>query len=347
MSRTGRRLSAVVIGLGLLSFLAGRARAVPSPPPETAISPAAMVSASPLTWIGEPQAGFGPWQAALQHAKTGVEVNQYLLTDTAYVQALIQVAQRGIPVQVIVAANPVHDAAAVPEERQLFAGTRVRWHRAPGRFDQPYATDHAKYLIVNPGRPNALAILGSPNGTASAFGGWNAEAAIETTEPAITQALTAVFRADWRGTAAGPTPRKTLVVSPGAEPALRSMLAGTGPVDVATEELGDVPALYAALARHGANARLLIPPQAVQSAAGREWAGRLDAAGVHIRILATPYVHAKLLITAHQTWVGSQNWSEPSLMNNREVGLITANAAIHRAAMAWFNGLWRQAHPLP
>ena len=300
-----------------------------------------------LVWIGEPQAGFGPWQAALQHAKTGVEVNQYLLTDTAYVQALIQLAQRGIPVQVIVAANAYHDAAAVGEERQLFAGTRVQWHWATGRWDQPYATDHAKYLLVNPGTAQAEAILGSPNGTASAFGGWNAEDAIETTEPAITQALAAVFQADWQGTAAGPPPRKALVVSPGAEPALRGILAGTGPVAVATEELGDVPALYAALARHGANARLLIPPQAVRSAEGRKWAQRLVDAGVQVRTRATPYVHAKLLITAHQTWVGSQNWSEPSLMTNREVGLITPNAAIHAAALTWFNGLWRQAHPLP
>ncbi len=299
-----------------------------------------------LTWIGEPQAGFGPWQAALQQARTGVALNQYLLTDTAYAQALIHLAQRGIPVQVILAANPYHDAAAVGEERHLFAGTHVQLHWATGRFDQPYATDHAKYLVVNPGRPNALAIIGSPNGTASAFDGWNAEAVIETTEPAITKALTAVFHADWTGHSAGSAVRRTLVLSPGAMGPLVQLLRTPGPVAIATEDLGDVPTLYAALAAHGATGRLLIPPDAVQSAAARQRLATLIRAGVQVRTLATPYIHAKLMITAHETWVGSQNWSEPSLMNNREVGLMTSDAAIHTAALTWFNGLWRQAHAL-
>lgn len=299
-----------------------------------------------LTWIGAPQAGFRPWQVALQRARTGVAVNQYLLTDPAYAQALIHLAQRGIPVQVILAANPYHDAAAVGEERRLFAGTRVQLHWATRRFDHPYATDHAKYLLVNPGRPNALAIIGSPNGTASAFDGWNAEAAIETTEPAITQALTAVFRADWTGRSVGSAARRTLVLSPGAMGPLVQLLRPSGPVAIATEELGDVPTLYAALAAHGATGRLLIPLDAAQSAVARQRLADLIRAGVQVRTLATPYVHAKLMITAHETWVGSQNWSEPSLMNNREVGLMTANGAIHAAALTWFNGLWRRAHAL-
>jgi phosphatidylserine/phosphatidylglycerophosphate/cardiolipin synthase-like enzyme len=299
-----------------------------------------------LTWIGEPQAGFRPWAAALRQAKTGVDVNAYLLTDTAYADALKQLAQRGIAVRVILAANPYHDATAVATERRLFAGSRVQLHWAPARFDRPYATDHAKYLVVNPGTPHALAIMGSPNGTWSAFGGWNAEDAIETTAPALTQALTAVFHADWTGRSVGSAVRRTLVLSPGATGPLVQLLRTPGPVAIATEELGDVPTLYASLAAHGATGRLLIPLDATQSAKARQWLAALARAGVQVRTLATPYVHAKLMITAHQTWVGSQNWSEPSLMNNREVGLITTNAAIHAAALTWFNGLWHHAHGL-
>lgn len=333
-----RRMSAGFMLMGLLtgcSMVHAAAHPARHQPP-----------ASALAWISEPQAGFRPWAAALRQAKTGVDVNTYLLTDTAYADALQQLAQRGIAVRVILAANPYHDAAAVATERRLFAGSWVQLHWAPARFDRPYATDHAKYLVVNPGTPHALAIMGSPNGTWSAFGGWNAEDAIETTVPTLTQALTTVFNADWTGHSVGSAVRRTLVLSPGATGPLVQLLQTPGPIAVATEELGDAPTLYAALAAHEATGRLLIPPDAAQSAAARQRLATLIRAGVQVRTLATPYVHAKLMITAHQTWVGSQNWSEPGLMNNREVGLITTNAAIHAAALTWFNGLWRQAHSL-
>ena len=69
--------------------------------------------------------------------------------------------------------------------------------------------------------------------------------------------------------------------------------------------------------------------------------------GVQVRILHRPYVHAKCLITAQQTWVGSQNWSAPSLDNNREMGITTVNPTVHAHALAWFNQLWARAVPWP
>ena len=53
------------------------------------------------TWISEPQAGFRPWQQALQQATTGVDFNAYLLTDRPHAKALIRLADRGIPVRII------------------------------------------------------------------------------------------------------------------------------------------------------------------------------------------------------------------------------------------------------
>ncbi len=331
-------------GLVLVGLLSGcgvaQAAGVASPvaaPPKTPITA--------LSWISEPQAGFSPWRAALRQVQTGVDVNAYLLTDSAYVQDLRQIARRGIPVRIILAANPYHDAAAIPEEKSLLAGSRITWHWAPARFDRAYAMDHAKYLIVNPGTPQAVAIVGSPNGTWSAFDGANAEDAIETTRLALTTALTQVFHADWTGRPAGVAPRHILVLSPGARSAFVTLVAGSGPVAVTAEELGDVPALYRALAAHGPNARLLVPTSLLTSRTAQRTVAFLRQAGVQVHTLRRPYVHAKCLITAQQTWVGSQNWSEPSMDNNREVGVTTANPTVHAHALAWFNQLWAQAVP--
>jgi phosphatidylserine/phosphatidylglycerophosphate/cardiolipin synthase-like enzyme len=291
-----------------------------------------------LTWISEPQAGFSPWAAALSQVRSGVDVNDYLLTDHTYVADLIAVANRGIPVRVLLAPNPYRDAAAVTEERAEFAGSKVQLHWAPARFDGNYRFDHAKYLVVNPGTPTALAIFGSANGTASAFSGGNAEDDIESTADPVTTALTSVFASDWQNIPVGAGVRTILALSPGSQPALTALLSQPGPVDVVAEELGDVPTLYVALEAHHAQARVLVPSDASPARIAA-----LRASRVQVRELSQPYPHGKLILTSTQTFVGSQNFSEPSMQDNREVGLITPNPAIHAAAAAWFDGLWAAA----
>lgn len=293
--------------------------------------------------LTEPKAGLTPWLQAIAHAHARIDVNDYLLTDSPLIAALRQAAQRGVAVDVLIDGHPYDDTAAVSQTEAAFGGSRVQVKTAPARFEGSYAFDHAKYLVVDPGSPHAEALLGSPNGTASAFDGTNLEDAIETTSPTITQALAAVFQADWTGTSAGSMPRRSLVLSPEAQAALVSLLSGTGPVAVMTEELGDAPALYQALGHHGSQARVLVPSSL--SSEDQGYARQLAQAGVQIRTLTSPYVHAKLIVTAQNTFVGSQNFSDVSLTDNREVGLITANATIHAQALAWFNAAWAQGTP--
>lgn len=298
-------------------------------PQTTATAPAS------IQLVTEPQAGITPWIDA-------IDVNWYLLTDHTLITALRQASQT-MPVYILVDGLPYDDTRAGDQAIAAFQGSRVVIHWTPPRFTGSYSYDHAKYLVINPQTSHALAIFGSPNGTASAFDGTNAEVAIETTQPAITQALTTVFLADWTRHRAGAIPRRTFVLSPGSEPALLALLHPSGPIAITTEELGDVPAIYAALAQHVGSVRILVP--STLSASDRTEANALARAGIHLRTLTTPYVHAKLIVTATQIFVGSQNLSESAMNNNREVGLITANPTLHRQALAWFNALWARATP--
>lgn len=346
---SGHRRAVGVLAVGLLGFV-GITGCGFQPSPATAQATTghnAQNSASSLTFWTEPQAGFTPWRQALAQATTGVEVNQYLLTDRTYIQTLIQIADRGIPVRVILDHAPYDDPGAPAQEADAFAGTPVQLHWAPARFTGAYAFDHAKYLVVNPGTSHALAILGSANGTWSAFAGYNAEDVIEATEPALTTALSQVFAADWAHRPAGAAPRQTLVLSPGSDVAINTLLAANvaHPLAVMTEELGDDPDAYHALENAGSQARVLVPPEALTSPTAQDWLGQLRAAGVQVRTLRQPYLHAKLIVTATQTFVGSQNLSWTAMQTNREVGVITANSTIHAQALAWFNQLWSAATP--
>ncbi|WP_082344028.1 phospholipase D-like domain-containing protein [Sulfobacillus thermosulfidooxidans] len=331
--------------LGLIPWLAGCGTlSVPlsnTPPSFIAPAPSASPTMAPSVII-EPADGVTPWITAIDHARTGIDLNVYLIDDSAILTALRQAGQRGIPIHVLLAPNPYHDTAAVTQEEHMLhtiPNCTVRW--APPRFDQAYAFDHAKYLVINPGTIGATAIIGSPNFTASAFDGTNLEVAAQVTGPTA-NAAAQVFQADWTRQPAGAAPRRTLVLSPGATTTWLHLLQSPGSIAMMTEEIGDDPTILAQMAADGPRLSLLCPPPADAAAAAR--LATLAAAGVHIRTLNTPYVHAKTLITPTQAFLGSQNLSAVSLQDNREMGLIVSGTDRQHLA-AWFQHNWHQATP--
>jgi len=297
-----------------------------------------------LTFLTEPQAGITPWLNIISRASSKIVVNDYLLTDPTLITALVSAAKRGVVVDVMIDGNPYKDSAAPSESKSAFTGSKVVLREAPSRFEGSYSYDHAKYMVVDPGKSDQVAILGSPNATASAFDGYNAEDGILTTIPQVVSALYNIFEDDWQGHKVGPEPRRYLVVSPGSAPALTNLLDRPGPVEVMAEELGDAPTIYSAIEARGSKARVLLP--SYLSYGELSYASQLERAGVQVRTLASPYIHAKLIIASGKTFIGSQNFSEPSLDNNREVGMITANSKVHSLALSWFNSLWGKALPL-
>ena len=142
---------------------------------------------SDMSLLTEPQAGVMPWLNLVSHAHKEILVNEYLLTYSVLTEALIVASQRGVTVDVIVDGHPYKDSSALSQSKSAFAGTKVDLRTAPPRFEGSYSFDHAKYFVVDPGQSDQVAILGSPNGTASAFDGYNAEDAIQTTNPSSLQ----------------------------------------------------------------------------------------------------------------------------------------------------------------
>ena len=338
------RARQLLYGMSAVLALLASGCGISSQPASRASLPAPLaVRSGAFRLVWEPQAGLSPWLSAIAHAHHKIVANWYLLTDPSLIAALRSAAARGVVVHVLIDGQPYHDASAVFAAQKAFAGSRVVLRQAPRRFTGRYHFDHAKYLVIDPGTLQAVALLGSPNGTASAFDGINAEDAIHTRSLAVTDALYAVFQADWTGHPVGASPRRTLVLSPGAQPALVPLLTASGPVAVTAEELGSAPALYQALDSHHAQARVLVP--ASLSASEQTRAAALIQAGVHVRMLSRPYVHAKLIVTGHDVFVGSQNFSTVSLSNNREVGIILPQGALRQQALAWFNALWAKAVP--
>ncbi len=334
-------------GLWLLSLSgcgASHLATTPSTLPVTASGAASdpIVPAASPTLLLEPGAGVQPWVTAIDQAHTGIDLNAYLIDNPAILTALQEAGARGVPIHVLLAPNPYDDAAAVPEERQALAripDSTVR--NAPPRFDATYAFDHAKYLVINPGTAHVMALIGTPNFTASAFDGGNLEAALSVTG-STAQNATAVFQADWTDRPAGPGPRHALVLSPGATSTWRHLLQASGPIQMMAEEIGDDPIILAKMAAAGSRLQLLCPGPTSSAAQARLAA--LAAAGVKIRTLFAPYVHAKVLITPQTAFLGSQNLSSVSLQDNREMGTLV-NGTDRTALATWFQHWWDQSTP--
>jgi len=308
--------------------------AAPSPANESATIAA---SASQFTWIGEPGAGSAPWVSAIERARQRVDYNVYLLTDENVANALKQAAARGVAVRLILDSHPYDFPDAVSKELAMFRGSKVQvktW--------SPSATsyDHAKYLVVD-GR---VAIVGSANATYSALdGGANLEDNVEIDGGTLPADLDALFEADWAGRPRPSLP-PALIVSPGSSKALADQIRQPGPVMMAEEELYDAPDVMAAMEAKGRQLELLLPSSidSEEMANARMLAGH----GVQVRLLSSPYVHAKLIAGTEAVFVGSENLSANSLDDNREVGIAVTQPLVRAQAQAWFAQYWQKAQPL-
>jgi phosphatidylserine/phosphatidylglycerophosphate/cardiolipin synthase-like enzyme len=99
---------------------------------------------------------------------------------------------------------------------------------------------------------------------------------------------------------------------------------------VENEEM-DAPAITSALAAAAGRGVSVTVTMTDDS----EWSSGfsdLEAAGVHVRTYsadAALYVHAKAIVAdENRAFVGSENFSDASLDYNRELGIITSDAAI-------------------
>ncbi len=273
-----------------------------------------------MTIFIEPQAGVRPVITFIQRARGTLDINVYLMTDRRIIRAITHDVRRGIRVRILIDRRPYGGRPRGEIARLRATGAQV--HYAPARFTGRYRFDHAKYMV------NGQATeIGTANLTWSAFHK-NREYCDITRQPAIAHALHVVFTADWHNRPAGNAPRHTLVLSPGATPALVAAIRQPGGVCIESEELGKDRAILEALRAKGAQARILLP--ATLNPYDRHIAQGLAMDGVRVRYLAAPYLHAKLIAGPTETFLGSENFTWTSLNRNREVGIILGHPAAAR-----------------
>ena len=290
--------------------------------PTVARSTPPTVTAGALRVITEPDDGYGSVDGLIAGARHTVDLSMYELADVRTQQLLIGAAGRGVRVRVLL--DRALGGASV--NRSAFsqlaaAGVPVRWAPTPGVL-------HQKTVTVD----GAVAAVMTGN-LVSRFYPTDRDFVVIDRDPAAVGAIESVFADDWSGAPrSGGAAVAGLVWSPGAETALVALIdSARHSLTIENEEM-DSPTVETALEaarRRGVNVEVTMTSDPNWNAAF----AALTRAGVHVATYpdrpGTLFIHAKAMVSDRTTaFIGSQNFSTPSLQNNRELGVITSDPAV-------------------
>lgn len=284
-------------------------------------------------------------------AKTSIQMIMYWITLPDLAQALAAAAQRGVKVQVIIDNN--NWTTSTPQAIQttlVDAGVSV----TPSSLG--FSISHCKAMLID----GTTTMIGSINliytfDTTRDF-------AVVTDDPGVASEFASVFATDLQNAADNgmATPNLTnpyLLWSPvNSESGIISLIqSATKTLEVDTENLSDknvIDALIAAAAS-GVTVRVLTPECDLNDNPLFDFPAieKLDDNGVQGRVMpypspafesvAQPYVHGKMIIADRaRAFVGSENLSDNSLLDAREVGVLFSDPNAIAAFEADFDQDW-------
>ena len=300
----------------------GAEASAPAPANASAASPAGVAAADSL--VVEPSGGYASLYQAIAAATTSIDLVMYELSDPQAEELLAQASGRRVNVRVI-----LDQAYAKSENESAYTylvGHGVAVHWSSTHVD----ITHQKTLVVD-GR-EALIMTGN---LTPQYYSTTRDFIVVDTDARDVAAIGQTFDADFDDASAVPSAADDLVWSPGSEAALAGIISGaSSELLVENEEMAD-PVIVSALegaARRGVNVEVCMTYSSSWSSEFSE----LSQAGVHIRTYspdASLYIHAKAILAdpdrgSEKLFVGSENFSDTSLLHNRELGIMVGTPAI-------------------
>ena len=283
--------------------------------------------------VVEPGAGFSSVYNLINGAKHSIDVTMYEFSDTTAEHDLAAAAKRGVHVHVILDRREQSENSAAYSYFGSHA-VKVTWSSPKYRYT------HQKTLVVD----GSEAVIMTANLT-SQYYATSRDFLVVDTNRADVAAITAVFNADFTHTAVRPGDGSDLVWSPtDSEGKLLGLINGaTSSLRIYSEEMGDTTVENALIraAKRGVDVQVCGENESGEYDSAYS---RLARAGIHISYYSSPtgfYIHGKVIEadygTAHaKVFIGSENFSNTSLNDNRELGLIISSHAVMSAIAGTF-----------
>ncbi len=257
---------------------------------------------------------------AIKGAKTSVHMTMYLLTDSSVQNALIALKAAGKDIKVVLNKTfPPNGGDNTAAFNKLQAGG-VDVVYAPAA----YTFTHAKTVIID----SAKVLIMTMNLTQNSS---NREYVATDSDPADVADCEKLFAADYANQQVNVQGK--LVVSPlnaspvDARARLRSLIdSAKTSLDVEVQSLSDDGLTDAIILAHKdkVSVRVVIASGNFETPAQTDSITKLKAAGVPLKSVAAPYIHAKVVVVdGSKVFVGSHNFTPTALTQNREVGVVT------------------------
>ena len=241
----------------------------------------------------------------------------YEMEDSQIENALVSAENRGIAVRVLLNqgyyTQPSKDNEAA---YQYLQSKGVSTHWTPSYF----ALTHQKTLVIDGNQALIMTFNFTPQ-----YYSADRDFGVIDKDPADVSVIETTFNDDWQATKDKPSQADDLVWSPGAEPAVLSLINNSHKsLFIENEEMADTDVENALIAasQRGVTVQVVMTYSS-------EWATdfkKLASGGVKIRTYAANaslYIHAKMILAdGVNAFIGSQNFSATSLKDNRELGLI-------------------------
>lgn len=327
-----RRSALAAVAVSLLA-LAGCKVQVPNAAGAATSVPAPSGPSRAGALIVEPNAGFSPVYKAINGARHSIEVTMYEFADTTAEHDLAAAARRGVRVHVIL------DQREQSENSSAYSyfgshGVKVTWSSPSYRYT------HQKTVVVD----GSEAIIMTANLT-SRYYATSRDFLVVDTNRADVDAIIAVFNADFAHRSVRPGDGSDLVWSPtDSEDKLLSVInEARSSLRIYSEEMGDTTVEKALIkaAERGVDVQICGENENGEYDSAF---GKLARAGIHISYYSSStgfYIHGKVIEADYGTpqakiFIGSENFSNTSLNDNRELGLIISSHTVMSAIAGAF-----------
>lgn len=291
-----------------------------------------------LVLFRQPEDGVSPIINVLNSATKQIDVEVYLLSDKDIINSLIDACNRGVVVRVMLEQHPFGGGNINPKTKQQLDNSCVKTEWANAAF----TLTHEKTIVID----HAVVFILSQNLTESAFTK-NREYDIEDQNAADVSEVENIFTADWNRSTFQQLD-KNLVISPlSSRSILESLIKNaTKSLDIEMEVVNDPQIISLLTSQAKAVSIHLVVPSLSQMSANKKTLEKLQQAGVLVKLLSSPYPHAKLMVADTQkAYIGSINLTTQSMDENREVGILLSQQDIVNNVEEDFSQDWDKASP--
>jgi len=293
------------------------------------------------TLVTEPDQGLTAIYDLIASAQKSIDMTMYELTDVTVMDAFAKAAAGGVTVRVILDQSGNETRTNTPAYNFLEKNKcSVHWS------NPAYAVTHQKTITVDAAASAIMTLNLTPTGYKT-----TRDFAVITNNAADVAAIETTFNADFANAKITPPTGENLVWSPAnATSALLGLINGaTSALLLSQEEFGDKQMVAAVVAALKRGVQVTLVQENVNNQYNVELT-TMKTAGAKIATYSSQkghYIHAKTVLADYGTpnaklFVGSENFTTPSLTDNRELGLIFSDpvcmTGVNAALATDFNG---------